>query len=211
MSYVLYSAQPCPFAERVHALLLELDEPFEVREIDLDARDPEFLALTPTGKVPLLVDGDFSLYESDVICEYLAEEHRWGRAFDTTARVRARQRLAMKQWDAVVLPAWWASLRDAEALGEWRERVEGELDRLAAVVEDSGADPRCLLALHVAPFWARMVWTRKLSTLVRLVEKRGDLVRWLDATIGQEAVRSTLPDRAATVKRYEARYGAPGA
>jgi glutathione S-transferase len=208
MSYVLYSAKVCPYAQRSRALLVQLDLPHELREIDLDDRDPEFLALTPTGKVPLLVDGDFSLYESAMINEYLADQHRWGRAFDANPRVRAAQRLAMKQWDAVIAPAWYSSLRDARVLDERAEALSAELDRLELVVDAAGADPLCLLGLHVAPFWARMSWTKKLSPLVKTIERREDLMRWLDATIREPCVTETLPPKAPTVRRYEERFGA---
>ena len=39
-----------------------------------EARSPEFLALNPTGKVPVLVDGDTVLTESSAIQLYLAEK-----------------------------------------------------------------------------------------------------------------------------------------
>src|SRR5215211_4281799 len=46
---------------------------FEVREVDLSNKSEEFLAASPTGKVPVVVmDGD-SLYESNVINQYLEE------------------------------------------------------------------------------------------------------------------------------------------
>lgn len=208
MSYVLYSAAVCPYAQRVRALLEQLDLAYELREIDLDERDPEFLALTPTGKVPLLAEGGFSLYESSVINEYLADQHRWGRAFDANPQVRAAQRLAMNQWDAVIAPAWYRSLRDAGVLDEQADALRAELDRLEAVLEAGGADPLCLLGLHVAPFWARMTWTKKFSPLVKTIEAREDLVRWLDATLLERCVTVTLPAKATTIRRYEERYGA---
>jgi glutathione S-transferase len=46
---------------------------FEVREVDLSNKSEEFLAASPTGKVPVVVvDGD-SLYESNVVNQYLDE------------------------------------------------------------------------------------------------------------------------------------------
>src|SRR5919112_6511957 len=46
---------------------------FEVREVDLSNKSEEFLAASPTGKVPVVVvDGD-SVYESNVVNQYLDE------------------------------------------------------------------------------------------------------------------------------------------
>jgi glutathione S-transferase len=40
-----------------------------------DTRKPEFLVLNPRHRVPVLVDGDFVLYESNAIVEYLDEAY----------------------------------------------------------------------------------------------------------------------------------------
>ena len=40
-----------------------------------DTRKPEFLALNPRHRVPVIVDGDFVLYESNAIVEYLDEAY----------------------------------------------------------------------------------------------------------------------------------------
>jgi hypothetical protein len=55
--------------------LRELDVEFEFVNIDLtkgEHRRPEFLAVNPAGKLPVLVDGDFILTESVAIVLYLA-------------------------------------------------------------------------------------------------------------------------------------------
>ncbi|KQY90664.1 glutathione S-transferase family protein [Pelomonas sp. Root1444] len=35
-------------------------------------QEPEYLALNPNGLIPVLIDGDFALWESNSICRYLA-------------------------------------------------------------------------------------------------------------------------------------------
>ena len=46
---------------------------FEVREVDLRNKSEEFLAASPTGKVTVIVvDGD-SIYEPNVVNQYLDE------------------------------------------------------------------------------------------------------------------------------------------
>ncbi len=39
-----------------------------------DLKSPEYLAISPLGKMPLLEDGDFRLPESAVIAEYIEEK-----------------------------------------------------------------------------------------------------------------------------------------
>lgn len=40
-----------------------------------EGRTPEYLAINPWGKIPTLVDGDLTLWESNAILQYLAEAH----------------------------------------------------------------------------------------------------------------------------------------
>ena len=64
---------------RVAWLLEELERPYELIQLDPSKEEnktPEYLKLNPMGKVPTLVDGDFAIYESAAICEYLAEKHK---------------------------------------------------------------------------------------------------------------------------------------
>ena len=63
---------------RVLWMLRELGVEFEFVNVSLVAgenRAPEFLALNPAGKLPVLVDGDFVLTESVAIVLYLAEKY----------------------------------------------------------------------------------------------------------------------------------------
>jgi glutathione S-transferase len=52
--------------------------------------NPAFRAFSPTGKVPVLRDGDLVIWETLAILEYLAETHPTLWPADTSARARAR-------------------------------------------------------------------------------------------------------------------------
>ncbi len=57
--------------------LKELDVPFEPVKLSIpkgDTRTPEYRALHPFSKVPALEDGDFKLFESMAICNYLGDK-----------------------------------------------------------------------------------------------------------------------------------------
>ena len=49
---------------------------------------PEYLALNPNGYVPTLIDGDYTLWESNSIVRYLAATHGAGTLWPTDPRVR---------------------------------------------------------------------------------------------------------------------------
>jgi glutathione S-transferase len=74
----------------VTALLLEA--PVELVVVDLvkgDQRAPEFLKLNPNGKVPVLVDGELTLWESLAIMQYLCDRTPGNTLLPTEARARA--------------------------------------------------------------------------------------------------------------------------
>ena len=51
--------------------------PLEFQSVDLAAgqqRTPEFLKINPVGRIPCLVDGAFTIFESNAIIRYLAEK-----------------------------------------------------------------------------------------------------------------------------------------
>jgi glutathione S-transferase len=73
-------------------LLRELDVEFDYVNVDLTKgahRRPEFLAVNPAGKVPVLVDGDLVLSESVAIALYLAEKYPEGGFVPSDLRARA--------------------------------------------------------------------------------------------------------------------------
>jgi len=62
------------YSRRVRIALLEKQIPHELVVVDMAARkhrDPAHLALNPYGRVPVIQDGDFVLYESAAILNYL--------------------------------------------------------------------------------------------------------------------------------------------
>jgi glutathione S-transferase len=52
-------------------------------------KSPEFLALNPNGLVPVLIDEQGALYESNTICRYLAARFGHGHLLPVEPRPRA--------------------------------------------------------------------------------------------------------------------------
>src|SRR5512144_1559318 len=78
MNLVLYYGSGSPYAWRAQLALEHKALPYELKVLSFsagDTRKPEFLALNPRHQVPVLVDGEFVLYESNAIVEYLDEAY----------------------------------------------------------------------------------------------------------------------------------------
>jgi glutathione S-transferase len=104
MSLVLYYGSGSPFAWRAQLALEHKALPYELKVLSFsagDTRKPEFLALTPRHRVPTLVDGDFVLYESNAIVEYLDDAYpgRGAPLFPGDARMRATVRRLISETD----------------------------------------------------------------------------------------------------------------
>jgi len=69
----LISHKLCPYVQRAVIALSEKGVAFERIDIDLANKPDWFLAISPLGKTPVLQVGDFAIFESAVILEYLEE------------------------------------------------------------------------------------------------------------------------------------------
>src|SRR6202521_6324057 len=61
-----------------HMVLEEIGAPYELILVDRNKhahKSAEYLTLNPTGRIPVLVDGDRFLFEAAAICLHLADRH----------------------------------------------------------------------------------------------------------------------------------------
>src|SRR5213078_2923686 len=70
---VLYSGTTCPFSQRCRLVLFEKGMDFEVRDVDLFNKPEDISTMNPYGQVPILVERELILYESNIINEYIDE------------------------------------------------------------------------------------------------------------------------------------------
>jgi glutathione S-transferase len=84
---------------KLRVVLAEAGAAYEYVPVDLGKKqqfDPEFVKLNPHAKIPVLVDGDFVLPESDAILWYLGEKYPEAKLLpasdgsDATRQARAR-------------------------------------------------------------------------------------------------------------------------
>lgn len=102
---------------------------FETREVDLSNKSEEFLAVSPTGKVPVVVvDGD-PLNESNVVNEYLDEVLDGPHLLPEDAKERARARIWMLSADSDFYPSVFVASAGSE-FGFSEERVSEAHEKL---------------------------------------------------------------------------------
>ena len=145
MSITLYYGSGSPYAWRVQLALEHKALGYERKVLSFaagDTRKPEFVALNPRHEVPTIVDGDFVLYESDAIAEYLDEAYpgRGAPLFPADLRTRATVRRlmrevdnhTMKATDGVTDYAFWVKPeeREPQKLADARKAVTEEFAQM---------------------------------------------------------------------------------
>jgi glutathione S-transferase len=87
----IYATPLSANGRKVLAVCRQLELKPEVHIIDVyrgEGRTAEYLAINPTGKIPSMVDGDLTLFESNAILIYLAEAHGNHRLWARDAKAR---------------------------------------------------------------------------------------------------------------------------
>jgi glutathione S-transferase len=95
--YRLYYSPFSQHARRVVALLEEAGLPYELSFVDMGAgahMSDEFRALNPNHQVPVLVDGNLTLAESNAILRYLCVKHGLDEWYPSALERRA----VVEQW-----------------------------------------------------------------------------------------------------------------
>jgi glutathione S-transferase len=145
---------PRTSAARIYWALEELAIPFEKVKIDIakgEQKKPEYLALNPNGKVPLIVDDGVPIFESMAILIHLGQRYGQDKGLWPKAGAKAHgPALAWVAWAAATLqPTMFRYMFNtgerfpAEARNEKQgEMAKAELDKLVPMVEaELGKNP----------------------------------------------------------------------
>ncbi|MBP3438157.1 MAG: glutathione S-transferase N-terminal domain-containing protein [Sutterella sp.] len=89
---VLYSGMTCPFSHSCRFVLYEKGCEFEIQDIDM-FQPIDVSSLNPYGEVPILRERDLTLYQADVINNYIDERFPHPQLMPPDPMQRARARL----------------------------------------------------------------------------------------------------------------------
>ena len=93
---LLYSAPLSLFARKVEIVLAEKGLAYDrvmvpfTQTTGYSPKHPAVIAANPKAQVPVLIDGDLTLYDSTVIIEYLEDAYPYPALFPETPGLRAR-------------------------------------------------------------------------------------------------------------------------
>ena len=106
----LYSAPLSLFARKIEIALGEKGLAYErvmvpfTQAAGYAPKHPDVLAANPKGQVPVLVDGDLTLFDSTLIFEYLEDAYPMPPLYPPGAKARARCRTIELSADEILLP-----------------------------------------------------------------------------------------------------------
>lgn len=197
----LYSA-PTPNGNKVAIALEELKLPYDFVSVDLSKREqktPDFLAMNPNGKIPVLLDpeGDqgqpLAIAESGAILIYLAEKTRSDLLpAEGAARSKVLEWLMfqMSSIGATFGQLFFLRLMAPEPNPSAEERFQAEADRLIRVMDDQLSRHTFIAGntYSIADI-ALFPWMLVCERLSITLDDAPNLVRWRDTVGEREAVK----------------------
>ena len=125
-------------------LCYELETAFEIAPIDFAPEfrnSPQWRALSPAGKVPVMTDGDMTMFESGAMVDYILERYGEGRLRPTPGTTASAMH---HQW------CWFSEATLARPLGLYRimQADAQSLPSLPAEAEQKARD--CLAVVDQA-------------------------------------------------------------
>jgi GSH-dependent disulfide-bond oxidoreductase len=163
----LYTAAT-PNGHKISIALEELGLPYTVHALDLsklDQRRPEFLKISPNGRIPAIVDrelDDFAVFESGAILIYLAE--KTGRLMPSDTKGRS----LVMQWLMFQMGGIGPMMGQANVFFRYLpekiplaiDRYQGEVRRLFGVLDTRLAEHEYLAGDYSIADIANWAWVR---------------------------------------------------
>lgn len=195
----LYSA-PTPNGYKVSIMLEEVGLPYELHTVHLSRREqhtPEFLAMNPNGRIPVIVDRDndgFAVFESGAILVYLAE--RTGKLMPSDAKGRS----VVLQWLMLQMSGVGPMMGQSvvfqqyfpEKLPSVIERYGKECRRLMGVLDTRLGQADYLADDYSIADIATWPWVRLAPRIGIELDAFPNLRRWVEAIVARPAVTRGL-------------------
>lgn len=181
---VLYSGTTCPFSQRCRFVLFEKGMDFEVRDIDLYNKPEDISVMNPYGQVPILVERELILYESNIINEYIDERFPHPQLMPADPTMRARTRLFLFNFERELFSQ--VSIlenrndADTKAQDQARQKIRDGLAQIAPILTKNKymlGEEFSMLDVAIAPLlWRLDHYNIELPKSAAPIQKYGERV-----------------------------------
>ena len=197
--YTLYG-MGSPNVVKVVIALEEMGQPYDFVHVNVfqgEQREPWFLALNPNGKVPVLVEerdnGDFPLFESGAIMDWLATRHGQFAGACEDEKAKVRQWLTFQM--ANCGPTFGNAIHFSFATQDnpyGANRFQIEMRKQLKVIEQRLAASDYLAGGYSIADMALWPWIRTLEMFFADDLKTPSLRRWFAAIEARPAVAAAV-------------------
>jgi len=157
----LYSGTTDPFSQRCRIVLHEKGMDFQIIDVDLDHKPEDLAVMNPYNQVPVLVERDLVLHESNIINEYIDERfpHPQLMPADPVMRARARLFLFNFERELFVHVQTIENTNNQKAIEKGKLLIRDRLTQLAPILLKSKymlGDEFSMLDVAIAPLLWRL-------------------------------------------------------
>jgi glutathione S-transferase len=211
----LYTAWFCPFAQRAWIAMLAKKVDFEYIDQDPYNKTPEWMAVSPTGKVPVIVHNGNTIYESAICIEYIDE------AFPTDVLLLPKdpfKRAFARIWGDIlgkgIIPHFFEALmkKTKEEQDEALENFQNGLKTFFAAMDPNSAflqgETIGYLDIMLAPF-ANLIQIMLKHFRRFEVPNNPEFARfhkWWEVAMKHPAIAPTLYPAEQYISRYEKQF-----
>jgi glutathione S-transferase len=201
MNRILYYHQQSNFSRKIRILLAEKNLDCEFREVNLLNKPPEFLKISPIGKVPVFVEQDGTvIWDSTLIAEYLDENYPQPSFYPNNVH----ERLECRKWEELadhlgdnIISLWVLNLKNNLAPTRYRTKLETSINCLLPIFEQQLSQSQYLLgdntwtAADLAALCSMGYYSFRLNE--DWVLQYPNLGNWFQELHKRESVESTVP------------------
>ncbi|NDU86406.1 MAG: glutathione S-transferase [Ferrovum sp.] len=125
----LYSGTTCPFSQRSRIVLYEKGMDFQIIDVDTYSLPDDIAVMNPYNRLPVLVERDLILHESNIINEYIDERFPHPQLMPPDPVMRSRARLFLFRFET--------ELFNHVSVLETGTNAKGAADKARLAIRDS--------------------------------------------------------------------------
>ncbi len=199
---ILYSGITCPFSHRCRFVLFEKGMDFEIKDVDIFNKPEDLAIMNPYNQVPVLVERDLILHESNIINEYIDERFPHPQLMPGDPVMRGRGRLVLFRLEKELF-SHVQVLEDPEASpkdqAKAREAIANGLTMLAPAFTKTKyilGDDFSMIDVALAPLLWRLDYYD-----IRLGKSAAPLLKYAERIFQREAFIETLTPAEKAMRR----------